>query len=231
MRKLQVLILSLSSVLLLTGCGGGSKKPDPTPVEPEKTNFEKALIAVSNFDIEKTNGFDFSLVQYLGRETVNSDIISLRADFSGEITAKKVESSKRLNEYGTGEQFTITEVTTYFHNNTIAEYKNNQWKWSNCKKSDYFGNAISNLNFDKSYLTSVKESLDSKYVLTADIADNKVKDFLGQEVSFSNVSIKLSISSDFKDFLSLEVSYFQEQTRSEMFFEVYRGSVTIELPN
>mgnify|MGYP000845575567 CR=1 FL=1 len=230
MIKAKTLLLALASMLLITGCGdkGGSDNPP----EPEKTNFEKALAAVASFDIEKTNGYDYSLKQYLGRDEANSDVISLRADFSGSIKAQKDETHKRLNTYGSGEQFTTTVTTTYFSDNMICEYKNNQWKWTNYKKSDYFAISISQINFDKSYLTSIKESLDSKYVLSADIPDAKVKEFLNSETaSFTSVSLKLTTSSDFSNFESLELSYFQTNTRSEMKFEVYRGNVSIDLPN
>lgn len=230
MIKTKTLLLAFTSMLLITGCGdkGGSDNPP----EPEKTNFEKALAAVASFDIEKTNGYDYSLKQYLGRDEANSDVISLRADFSGSIKAQKDETLKRLNTYGSGEQFTTTVTTTYFSNNMICEYKNNQWKWTNYKKSDYFAISISQINFDKSYLTSIKESLDSNYVLSADIPDSKVKEFLNSETaSFTSVSLKLTTSSDFSNFESLELSYFQTNTRSEMKFEVYRGNVSIDLPN
>ena len=231
MRKIRLLTLTIASVLLVTGCNkdsGGSE----TPPEPEKTNYEKALAAVSKFDIEKTNGYDYSLKQYLGKDETNSDVISLRADFSGNITAQKDETIKRLNTYGSGEQFTTTQVTTYFSNNMICEYKNNQWKWSNYKKSDYFAISISSIKLDKSYLSSIKEDLATKYVLTADVPDEKVKEFLNSETaSFTSVSVKLTVSSDFANFESLELSYFQTNTRSEMKFEVYRGSVSINLPN
>lgn len=231
MIKAKTFLLVAASMLLITGCGGDKGGSD-NPPGPEKTNYEKALDAVSSFDIEKTNGYDYSLKQYLGRDETNSDVISLRADFSGSIKAKKDETLKRLNTYGSGEQFTTTVTTTYFANNMICEYKNDQWKWSNYKKSDYFAISISQINFDKSYLSSIKESLDNKYVLSADVPDAKVKEFLNSETaSFTSVSLKLTISSDFTNFESLELSYFQTNTRSEMKFEVYRGSVSIDLPN
>ena len=229
MIKIRTNLLFLSAVFLLTGCGGGDSS---NPPQPEKTNFEKAVEVVSNFDIEKTNGYNYSLKQYLGRDETNSDVISLRADFSGEIKAKKEETLKRLNNYGSGEQFTITSTTTYFSNNMICEFKNDQWKWSNYKKSDYFANAISNISLDKAYLTGIKENLTDKYVLTADIPDEKVGEFFKSEtVSFTGISLKLSISSDFLNLESLQLSYFQTSTRSEVTFDVYRGSVSIDLPN
>lgn len=230
MKKNQILTLSLLGLLTVTGCNMKAGD-DSKSIQPEKTNFEKAISVVADFDIENTNGFDYSLKQYLGRDETNSDTVSLRVDFSGDIKAEKSTTSKRLNEYGAGEQFTITETTTYFSNNMICEYKNDNWKWSNCKKSDYFANAISKLSFDESYLASVKESLNNNYVLTADIQESKIKDFLGADSSFSSASLELTVSADFKRFESLEISYFQQQTRSEMKFTVYRGEVSINLPN
>ena len=230
MKKILILTPPLLSALLIAGCSvtadNGSKS-----AEPEKTNFEKALVAVASFDIEKTNGFDYSLKQYLGRDEINSDTISLRASFSDDPIAQKVTTSRRLNEYGAGEQFTTTEETTYYSRNMICEYKNDAWRWSNCKKSEYFANSIASFTFDKSYFTSVVESLNTDYVLTADVKESNIKEFFGAESSFSSVGIKLTISSDFADFESLEVSYFQQQTRSEMKFAIYRGDVSISLPN
>lgn len=229
MIKTKTFLLVISSVLLMTGCtGGGSDNPP----QPEKTNYEKAIKTISNFDIEKTNGYDYSLKQYLGKDETNSDVISLRADFTGNVKARKDETLRRLNTYGSGEQFTTTVTTTYFSDNMICEYKDNEWKWSNYKKSEYFANSISQISFDTEYLTSIKENLGDKYVLTADVPDEKAKDFFKSEtVSFSSVSIKLTVSSDFSNFESLELSYFQSNTRSEMIFNVYRGSVSIDLPN
>ena len=229
MIKAKTFLLVVSSALLISGCNGGGSD---NPPQPEKTNYEKAIETVSNFDIEKTNGYDYSLKQYLEKDETNSDVISLRADFTGNIKARKDETLKRLNTCGSGEQFTTTVTTTYFSDNMICEYKNDEWKWSNYKKSEYFANSISQISFDKGYLTSIKENLSDKYVLTADVPDEKVKEFLkSQAVSFSSVSIKLTISSDFSNFESLELSYFQSNTRSEMTFNVYRGSVSIDLPN
>ena len=231
MIKIKTLVLALASTLLITACSGKGGESDNPPA-PEKTNYEKALEVVSNYDIEKTNGYDFSLKQYLGRDEVNSDVIALRADFSGNIKAQKVETSKRLNQYGTGEQFTTTENTTYFSNNMICEYKNNQWKWSNYKKSDYFAVYISRISFDKSYLSSIKEELNEKYTLTADVPDDKIKGFLDSDsATFNSLSVKLVVSSDFTSFDSVELSYFQANTRSEVKFSSYVGSVSIDLPN
>lgn len=222
-------ILFVTSIILLTSCGGNTSDSSS---ENDKTNFEKATEVVSNFDIEKTNGYDYSLKQFIGKDEVNSDNISLRVNFNNNIKAKKVETIKTLNTYGEGEQFNIEVVTTYFSNNMICEYINDQWKWSNYKKSDYFSNAISNIYLDKSNLSSIKENLNEKYVLTADIPDEKAKDFFKLEsISFTSVSLKLTISNDFLNFESLELSYFQKNTRSELSFSVYRGPVSIDLPN
>ena len=209
----------------------GSSSASSAPAE--KTNFEKALEAVSSFDIEKTNGYDYSLRQYYGRDEVNSDVIVLRADFSDDIKAQKVETIRRLNQYGTGEQFTTTETTTYYNNNMICELKNNQWKWSNFKKSEFFAVSIANMKFDKAYLSSVKESTkDNKYVISADVPDEKIKEFLGStETSFTGLSLKLTFSSNVSSFESVELSYLQSNTRSELKFSTYVGNVSIVLPN
>lgn len=258
MIKIKHLSLALASLTLLAACGGGSQSnPSSNPssaspssiqpsssrepasslttssLPPEKTPFEKAVDTFSKYDVEKTNGYDFSLIQYLGKTVVNSDTIQLRASFSSDVKAEKVETIKRLNEYGAGEQFTTSTITTYFENNMICEFKNNRWQWSNCKKGEYFAASITRISIDQSFLGSVRESESSgKYVISADVLDNKVNQFLNSnEVSFSSLTFKLTVSSDYSKFESLELSYFQENTRSEMRFSTYIGDVSIVFPN
>ncbi len=194
------------------------------------SNFEKAALALKNYDIESTNGYDYSLKQYLGKDVTNSDEIELRADFSGSVIARKTQRSTRLNEYGSGAQFTTTESTTYFNNNTIGELKNGKWSWSNCKKSAYFATGISDITIEKEWLSSIKETLDENYVLSAEVLDDKAGLLLGMTTSINSLSMKLTVNNDFSSFVSIEMSYFQSATRSEMSFSSYSGSVDITLP-
>lgn len=199
---------------------------------PQKTNMEKALDVIANFNIENTNGFDYSLSQYLGTTIVNSDATVLRADFSGSPIGQKDITTKRLNEYGTGEQFTTTTETNYFANNMIAEYKNGRWVWSNCRKADYFKVSIADIAFDQTALTSIRESLTTNYVLMADVPDAQVASFLGvSETTINSLSITVTIDLSFTKLEEIKLSYFQTNTRSEMIFDVYYGEVSINLPN
>ena len=198
----------------------------------EKTNMEKALEVISSFDIENTNGYDYSLTQYLGMTVTNEDVISLRADFSGSPIGQKDITTKRLNEYGAGEQFTTTTETNYFSNNMIAEYKNGKWVWSNCRKADYFKIAVSDISFDPSLFTSVRESLNTNYVLMADVPDEKVASFFGvSETTINSLSITITVDASFSKLEGIKLSYLQKTTRSEMTFDAYYGDVSIRLPN
>lgn len=241
-------IFPLLLCITLTGCGDESsnngqssqassdetsssvQSENSSSSEESLSNFEKAVLALKGYDIESTNGYDYSLKQYLGKDVANSDEIELRVDFSGSVIARKTQKSTRLNEYGSGEQFTITEDITYFSNNTIGELKNGKWSWSNCKKSTYFATGISNISIEKDWLSSIKETLDGNYVLSAEVLDDKVDSLLGTETSINSLSMKLTVSNDFSSFVSIEMSYFQSATRSEMSFSTYSGSVDITLP-
>lgn len=195
------------------------------------SNYEKAMIALKNYDIESTNGYDYSLKQYIGKEVTNSDEIELRADFGGSIIARKIQKTKRLNEYGSDEQFTTTEITTYFNNNAVCEFKNGEWSWSNYKKSAYFATIVSEIEIRKEWLSSIKETFDENYVLSADVLDDKVNLFFDSSTSINSLSLKLTINKDISKFVSIELSYFQNLTRSEMLFSSYNGNVDITFPN
>lgn len=222
-------LLFLINTLFVISCG----EPESGNYhKPEKADYEKALITISNFDLEKTNGYDFSLEQYFGNYETNSSVVSLRADFSGNIKAKKSKTTKRLSTYETGEQYLMNTEITYFSNNMICEYEVNKWKWSNYKKNDYFEYPISQIDFDRSYFESITEKKDSKYVFTAVVPDSKVKAFFKSETAtFTGVAISFALSADFLNFESLELQYSQNKTRSELKLEIYRGAVNITLPN
>ena len=232
MNKRILLILISAVFLSASSCYKENVETNVLP-NPEKSNYEKALLTISEFDIENTNGFDFSLKQYLGKDEINYDIISLRADFSNDVKECKEEESKKLNGYyEKGEQYTFSKNITYYSNNMICENKNDEWEWSNCKKSTFFENSISRMNFDKSFFTSVKESYNGQYVFSANVIEEKTKDFMNvDENDFSGMSIKLFVSSDFNELESVELSYFQKYTRTEMKFSIYRGNVEIVLPD
>ncbi|MCH5180945.1 MAG: hypothetical protein J1F32_07005 [Erysipelotrichales bacterium] len=255
MKKTTLLLTTIASLFILGACSSakssagnslssteissGNSESLPSNIEssnngsvtPEKSNFDKVLDAISNYNIEFTNGYDYSLIQYLGKDIVNSNSISLRADFSNDVRAEKIETSKRLNEYGKGEQYTETEVITYFFNNTVGEYKDNKWVWSNCKKSDFFATSISNIKIEKEYLTSIKENNGTNFTISADVLDEKVNSFFNVDtISINSVSLKIEVSSDFNKLESIELSYFSSNTRFEMSYEAFYGNVSIDIP-
>lgn len=221
MKKfVSVMILSLS-MLLTMGCH-----------RKEKTNFEKATDVINNFSVQNTNGFDYSLKQYLNTDVTNSHEIVLRADFSNEIKAKKVESTKKLNDFRENEQFTEETKTTYFYSNRMAELNEDTWKWTTCKEADYFNCGIENFKFDADYFENINEKTQDSYSFKATIIQSKINDFLGIETkSINSVTVNITIDLTLTKLISLKINYFQNTTYTEFSFVPYFGEANIDLPN
>jgi hypothetical protein len=249
MRKnLRNIAFPLALALLLSGCGrngpasssGGESTSEESQASGEssssmssaaQSDVEKALGVFKSYSVESTNGFDYSLSQYLGKTVTNSDAVSLRADFSGDARAKRDETTKKLNAYGTGEQFTTTESTSYFLKNARADLKDGKWTWTNCKASDYFSNTISNISIDETMLKNPKSAVGETFVLTADVPDDQVAAlFKVSKTTIKDLSLVLKVSSNFSTLSSLELSYFQATTYTELKFSNYFGHVDIALP-
>jgi len=225
MKKLPLLTL-LIPLILLTSCDDDSSSDIPV-----KSDFEIATEIISNFSVKNTNGYDYSLKQYLGNIVSNSHEIKLRASFDGDVKAKKEETSKTLNEFNLDSQYTIESVTTYFLNNRMAEYNGSSWKWSNCKESEYFGSNISSFEIKSDYFENAKENKGTTYTYKADIIQSKVNEFF----KLSNSTIeeaKLTIELDnaLTRLLKLTLSYFQAKTYTEFSFVTYSGTVDIDIP-
>lgn len=226
MKKTISFVVSLICTFLLVGCGNDDK-----PIEKEKSSFEKTVFVLENFDVHNTNGYDYSLKQYIGNDVANSHEIVLRADFTQDTKAKKVESAKKLNDFSSNEQYSYESVTTYFYNNRIAEFKNDSWKWSSCKEKDYLNCNLNNFKFDASYFENIKESTDDFYTFKANVVGTKINDFFGTEnCSFEEVTVTIKVNTDFSSLSSVLITYFQSKTYTEFSFAVYKGAVSIDLP-
>lgn len=228
MKNVKFLLIPLLTTLVcLTGCGG-EDKPEPAP---EKTNIEKAISLYNDFDIYKTNGYDYSLNQFLGETITNSHEIELKADFSGDVKGQKTEHLKELNSFDAETQFAESSETTYFYNNRIAKNDNGQWKWSNCKEKDFFNCNVGSKKISQDMFTNLKENSDSTYKLKGTLLESKYLEFLGIEnFSGDEVSVSITVDSQFSKLMSFTISYFQSITFTEFIFEPFYGSVNINIP-
>lgn len=233
MKTKITVFLTLFSCFILASCGSTDSGSSSGDDSSKKTHFEQALESFSKYDLRVTNGFDYSIKQYYGSETVNSKSTKLRVKFDNGTEAKKILNTKRLNEFGQGEQYSFTETTTYFKNNQICEFENGVWSWRTLDESEYLKSNLSAFSVDKQYFTNVSEaSVQSDIKFTANVPSNFISAVLGNDATgISQLQFTLVVNNDCSLFKSLSFTYNQQNTNSEILFTSVFDAGTIDFPS
>lgn len=198
----------------------------------KQSSFEKALKSLSKHDLHSTNGYDYSIKQYYGSEIVNSKSIQLRAKFDNGTQAKKIVKTKCLNDFGHGEQFSLTETTTFFKNNQICEFANGLWVWRTYNESEFLQTDLSSFSLNERYFINISETnLQSDLKFTADISSNYINDVLGNDADgISELKLTLVVKNDYSLIKSLSFTYNQQTTNSEISFVSIFDAGVIDFP-
>lgn len=226
-------ILMLFSCFVLTSCGSTDSGSSSGDDSSKKNHFEQALESFSKYDLHLTNGFDYSIKQYYGSEIVNSKSIKLRVKFENGTEAKKTTNTKKINEFGQGEQYSFAETVTYFKNNQICEFDDGIWSWRAFDESEYLKTNLSAFSVDKQYFTNVSEtSVQSDLKFTANVPSNYISSVLGNDTAGINqLQFTLVVKNDYSMLKSLSFTYNQQNTNSEISFVSVFDSGTIDFPS
>lgn len=224
MRKTIIILLTIICLLFI-GCGKEVEEIDELKDEKEILNL------INSYQVEGTNGFDYSLEQKLNESIINSHTLSIRLDNSSELKGSREEYKKELNEDITKEQFSELNATAYYYNNKIATYEKDSWVWKECRISEFASVNINSFNLDISKLSNLKLSNEGSYlVLTFNVSDSDASSFLGVKGNIRDLSFKIKVLEESKQLVSFEMNYLQDSTKTFFSFIPYYGSVKIELP-
>lgn len=240
-NKLIKYSLVVLSGHILTSCFSESlptySKPDnktsSTTDKAEDNVNESILNLVSNFDINNTYGFDYSLTQREVYTNIicNSKSIEVRLNNNQGIRTDKV---KTLNKDITNGQYTETSATYYYKDNKIGYYDDsNALKWKDSNLSDFVNVSINDFDFSTYYKSnSVKLNSYGKYSqLTLNIDDSLSSSFLGTKETIKNLSFVIVCTKSYDTLISFTMSYNSKLTIFEYEFEPYLTKTNIEIPS
>lgn len=225
--------LIVCSSFVLASCGSQDNTSSSDNDSSKQSNFDRALNLFSKFDLHLTNGFDYSVKQYYKSDVVNAETIKLRVNFDDGTQAKKITSSKKLNEFGQSEQFSFEETTTYFKNDQICEYDNGTWNWRAFDETEYLITNLSSFSVEEQFFINISESSFQKDLkFTADVPSNYIKNVLGNLASdFNDLKFTLTIKSDYSVITSFSFTYKQTYTNSEISFSSVFVAEPIDFPS
>lgn len=184
----------------------------------DKESITKIYSIIDNFDVSKTNGYDYSLNQYLNNSTtiVNSHTINLKLDYDN-LTCTRVDTSKKLNNDVSLEQYTIiTDTYKYsdnkcLKNDTSVDITFNKLIECNIKEFELANNSKL---FDHADYSKQGKYRTLKIILT----DNNAKKFLGINDSIYNLEINIKVDSNFEKLYSYTLSYSMDLTNTVISF-------------
>lgn len=236
--KYGIIVLS---GLTLTSCFSSSvptsSKPDnktsSTTGESKDNVNESIFNLISNFDINNTYGFDYSLTQREISTNIisNSKSIEVRLNNNQGIRTDKVKS---LNKDITNGQYTETTSTYYYKDNKIGYYNDaNSLNWKDSNLSDFVKVSINEFDFSTYYKSnSVKLGTYGKNIqLTLNVDDSESSSFLGAKETIKNLSFVIVCTKSYDTLISFTMSYNGEFTTFEYEFKPCLTKTNIEIPD
>ena len=202
----------------------------------KRSNEEKMIDLVNNYNVIGTNGYDYSLVQKETKSTTitNSHTIELRLDNSSiNIKGTKKDSIKTLSTDLSQGQYVESTTTYYYADNKLGYYVDSTLNWKDYSLNDFVNINIADFAFEYSDLKdNISISKFGKYfVLTINIDDSQSGNFLGLKENVKNLKFEIKTNSNYDTLISFEMSYSQTLTTTEYSFTPYTSSVNITIPN
>ena len=246
-RITKILIMSLCFLPLLGSCrsnkGTNVSDQSSESVDTHNTNNssgtqsqivnvlsdeERSLLSlVDNYEISKSYGYDYSVIQYVDSVVTNSHKVSIRIneDFC---KAKKVEYTKKLNYGDSDSQFSETTFTTYFNNGKLV--KDNESTtitledFAKCNISEFDLIQKAQIMDD---LTLVKSGIYN--ILSFNVSESNSKNFLGITSSVKKLKVEIKVNQDLSKLVSFKISYNQDLSSTCIEFSANYESSNIDI--
>ena len=230
MKKMLTILFVFSLIISLFACKK-TEVEDFTTSNVEMYQKEKEIFSyIKHFDIDNTNGYDYSLEQKYNDNVVNSHLISVRIDRSRYV-GSRIENKKTINSDIYGEQYINESATAYYKNNMIGTFKNNEWSWTLCTLFDFSSVNIEYFDIDISNVYDLQLSSNEDYsTLTFKVKDSDASLLLGVSDNIKNLSFIIIVDTSKEQLINFNMSYSQNLTTTQFSFAPYYGVVEIEMP-
>ena len=185
--------------------------------------YEKFYDALSEFQYDSSNGYDYSLIQeFYGIET-NSNFVKVRFDQEDEKAQKEI-NIKRLNSEFGGSQYIESTVN--------AIYEDGKQKTANESKrmdiEEFIGVNFSELDLYRGFeedLYSNQKISSKKDYLTITIEYDNIDELFDKRLSIEKMKIYIYLNEEGLE--KFKISYSQELTDTTIIFEPYYGEVDL----
>jgi len=187
-KKAVYLLCALVSFLVFVGC----------KTDPKGFDLVEYVVSLENND------------EYTGyTQTINSESTQYTKIMQydrGKGIYKYVYETKKLNPFGSEEQYSIVREEEYYANNRRYFFEDEAW---NSEEYKYSSGSMQ-YSFKREYFQDSFElpnSSASEAKFEGKLRDDKVDDFFGEDVNAQNVNIAVTFNAKTKRLLSIEITY------------------------
>ncbi|MDT8337264.1 MAG: hypothetical protein RQ856_05495 [Candidatus Izemoplasmatales bacterium] len=205
----------------------------PTTISSEDFFIQKFHDSLSLYDFYEVNGFNYLSTQYINDAVVNYDEVEQRIVWEPEIKIYTDYYSERLKEFSIDETYEIIENVSFYYNNQIGTYNENDeliWKVSTLETYLDFILPVNDieLNYFESYEINESEGL---IVLSGLVKIEFINTVLGLESSdIDQLNLTITINNTDYSLQSLNILYSQDLTETEIIFIPYYDITQVIIP-
>lgn len=226
-KKLGLILMALL-MMTLAGCNSFTSGTTETTTQSQVQLIERAI---EQFDFHDVNGFDFSSIQYLGEEVVNSDVIEQRVNWTDNKIYTEFTTS-RVTEFQT-ESAMITDESVYFYyNNQMGTYVDDVLEWSSMSLDDYLDFSVPDIQLSTEGFSNYSlEFISDSLVLEAELSSSDIVNILGIDgTGVVTASITIKVNETTYELQELTITYEMNLTNTIIIFSPYYDSAQVVIP-